>query len=117
MLRVSHTDDDGGQRWTLCGYLAGPWVEELRGSWAQARRRAPLSRAIVDLTDVTFIDDAGERLLGEMERAGAEFVAAGVENKHVIASLKTEANRSLRRRLEDLCAPCGERAKPKEGNQ
>lgn len=107
MLRVSHTDNAGGQRWSLCGHLAGPWVDELRACWSHARRSAPRERAVVDLTDVTFIDEAGERLLAEMESAGTEFVAAGVENKHLLASLKEKGTRPLRRCIEHLGGPCG----------
>jgi len=90
MLRVSYSETADGQRWCLCGRLAGPWVEELRSCWQYARQRAPLARAIVDLKDVTFIDRAGESLLAEMETAGAELVAAGVENKHLVASLRNK---------------------------
>ena len=107
MLRVSHTDNAGGQRWSLCGHLAGPWVDELRACWSEARRGAPRARAVVDLTDVTFIDEAGERLLADMQRAGTEFVATGVENKHLLASLKDQGKRPLRRLMEHLGAGCG----------
>jgi hypothetical protein len=64
----------------------------------------------VDLKEVIFIDEAGERLLVEMEVAGTELVAAGVENRDVIATLKDGGSRSLRRRLEDLCTGRGDRA-------
>ena len=87
MLRVSYSDTAGGQRWSLYGRLAGPWVDELRSCWKYARDRAPLARAIVDLKEVTFIDQAGEALLAEMRSAGAELVAAGVENQHLLATL------------------------------
>jgi hypothetical protein len=117
MLRVSYSETADGQNWSLCGRLAGPWVDELRSCWAQARERAPLARAVVDLKDVIFIDESGEKLLAEMETAGAELVAAGVENRHVIASLRNGASRSLRRTLQDLCAHCGEGAAPKGGEK
>jgi hypothetical protein len=117
MLRVSYAETTAGQHWILCGRLAGPWVEELRSCWKQARERAPLSNAIIDLRDVIFIDEAGELLLGEMEIAGAELVAAGVENRQVIACLRDGASRSLRRRLEDLCACRAERGAPKGGDK
>jgi len=107
MLRVSYSDSVDGQRWQLCGRLAGPWVDELRRSWRQARQRAPLARAVVDLKDVTFVDEDGEALLVEMQGVGTEFIAAGVANKHLVASLRKGARRPLRRRLEDLCARCG----------
>jgi hypothetical protein len=115
MLRVSHTDNADGQRWSLCGCLAGPWVEELRAYWREVRRSTPRARAIVDLTDVTFIDEAGERLLADMQRADTEFVAAGVENKHVLASLRQQGKRPLRRLMEYLGATCGKPAKPNGG--
>jgi len=114
MLRVSYSETADGQRWILSGRLAGPWVDELRSCWQYARERAPLARAVVDLKEVTFIDDSGERLLAEMEIAGAELIASGVENKHLVASLRNGAESSLRRRLEDLCERRGEGATTKE---
>ena len=106
MLRVSYSEDAAGHRWHLCGRLAGPWVEELRSCWQHQRERAPRTRAIVDLRDVTFIDEAGERLLADMQNAGAEFVAAGVDNKELVAGLKTNGERALRRMTEDPGAGC-----------
>ncbi len=87
MFRVSYSDTAGTQRWSLHGRLAGPWVDELRSCWKQARERAPLACAIVDLKEVTFIDQAGERLLAEMRGAGAELIATGVAHKYLLAML------------------------------
>ena len=87
MFRVSYSDTADGQRWCLHGRLAGPWVDELRSCWKYARDRAPLARAIVDLKQVTFIDQAGETLLAEMRSAGAELIASGVEHQHLLATL------------------------------
>ena len=114
MLRVSYSDAADGERWSLCGRLAGPWVDELRSCWQRARERAPQAHAVVDLKDVLFIDEAGEGLLAEMKGAGAELVAAGVENKHLIATLRNGVARPLRRSLEDLCAGHKESATRKE---
>lgn len=117
MLRVSCSDTAEGQHWSLCGRLAGAWVEELRSCWLQARERTPHGRAVVDLREVVFVDEAGERLLAEMEVSGAELVAAGVENRDLVASLKKDAGCSLRRGLEDLGRCCGESAMPKRGDK
>jgi hypothetical protein len=106
MLRVSYSDASGEQRWSLCGALTGPWVDELRSSWRQARQRTPRAHAVIDLRDVTFIDEAGEELLEEMHRAGAELIAAGVENKDLIANLTQKNGKcTLRRRMEYLKRP------------
>jgi hypothetical protein len=55
-----------------------------------------LARAIVDLKEVTFIDQAGEKLLAEMRRAGAELIATGVEHQHLLATLDNHRSPSAR---------------------
>jgi len=87
MFRACYSDTADTQRWSLYGRLAGPWVDELRACWKQARERAPRARAIVDLKEVTFIDQAGEKLLAEMRGAGAKLIATGVEHQHLVARL------------------------------
>jgi hypothetical protein len=63
---------------------------------------------IVDLSDVTFIDERGETLLSEMRSAGAEFVAVGVDTRHLIENLKTRGERPLRRFVGPLTSRCGQ---------
>lgn len=93
MLRISFSDLFEGQRWSLCGRLAGPWVDELRACWQYARNQASRSHAVMDLRDVTFVDADGEDLLSEMRGAGVEFVASGVEMKHLLENLNTNNGR------------------------
>ena len=90
MFRACYSDSTGTQRWSLHGRLAGPWVDELRSCWKQARERAPLARPIVDLKEVTLIDQAGEKLLAEMRSAGAELIATGVAHQHLLAVLEKD---------------------------
>ena len=105
MLRICHS-----QQWTLCGQLAGPWVQELRSCWEHARGIAAGSASLVDLSDVTFIDEEGEKLLSEMRTAGVEFVATGVETRHLLENLKGRGEKSLRRMVgpwrNKLHSPC-----------
>jgi hypothetical protein len=61
---------------------------------------------LVDLSDVTFIDEAGEKLLSEMRSSGATFVAAGVETKHLVENLRVKGERSLRRVIVPRANPC-----------
>jgi hypothetical protein len=93
MLRICYSDTAGGQSWKLCGQLAGPWVEEFRACWRHARKIAPRSHAVVDLNDVTFIDESGERLLSEMRNGGVEFIARGVETRHLLDNLQPHGNK------------------------
>ena len=103
MLRISYSDAGAQQRWNLCGRLAGPWVNELRACWQHGRSLAPRMPGVVDLSDVTFIDESGETLLSEMRSDGAEFIAAGVETKYLLKHLKNKGERPLRR----ITAPLG----------
>jgi hypothetical protein len=102
MLRITHAQTEAERRWTLCGQLTGPWVVELRACWERSRRVAAGARTVVDLSDVTFIDESGERLLSQMRSEGAEFVAAGVDTKHLLKNLRTKGERPLRRCIAPL---------------
>ena len=97
MLRITHARTETEQRWTLCGQLTRPWVAELRASWEHDRQVGVNARTVVDLRDVTFIDESGEKLLCEMGTHGVVFIAAGVETKHLLKNLKGKGERPLRR--------------------
>jgi len=57
---------------------------------------------VVGLKEVTFIDEAGEQLLREMQSAGADLVSKGVEDKHLPTILKNDGGRSVRGGIEYL---------------
>lgn len=118
MLRITQAQTETEQRWTLCGQLTGPWVAELRACWEHGRQVAAGAQIVVNLSDVTFIDESGEKLLSEMRRAGAEFVAAGVATKHLLKNLRTRGERPLRRRIAPLTNGCEKSGiTTNEGNQ
>ena len=110
MLRITHAQTETEQRWTLCGQLTRPWVAELRACWEHGRQVGANARTVVDLSDVTFIDESGEKLLSEMGSDGAEFIAAGVETKDLLKNLKAKGERPLRRFIgpsANHCEKCG----------
>jgi hypothetical protein len=88
MLRISNRTTADEVRWVLCGRLAGPWVGELRSNWDKAREWSRGRRHVIDLSDVTSIDERGEALLRELKDEGAEFFATGVYTRHLIDNLK-----------------------------
>ena len=88
MLRITITDGPAEQRWILQGRLVAPWVAELETSWKHSHHRCDVRKCIVDLSDVTLIDDRGEKALRVMSRAGAEFIACGVYSKHVVELIR-----------------------------
>jgi anti-anti-sigma regulatory factor len=60
------------QRVRLEGRLAGPWVDELARVVSSTRR--PAARVVLDMSDVTFADRNGVRLLQALRREGIELV-------------------------------------------
>ena len=89
MLKITITETATEMRWTLQGRLVAPWVRELRKSWAAANQTRERRTSVVDLNDVTLIDEGGEKLLRTMAREGVQFIANGVSNKHFLEELQT----------------------------
>lgn len=90
MLRITITDGPAEQRWILQGRLIAPWVAVLETSWKRSHHRRHALKCVVDLSDVTLIDDQGEAALRAMSRAGAKFIACGVETRHVVELIKSQ---------------------------
>jgi hypothetical protein len=91
MLRITATES----KLTLHGQLAGPFVAELESAWNK-------SLTVVDLSEVTFVDEAGARVLCAMKEAGVRFVARGVDTKHLLDELQRKTAPPLRRCLSWL---------------
>jgi len=97
MLRITIADEAQEQRWTLQGRLSGPWVAQLKSNWEKSHGLNGNRKCVVDLTDVTFVDLNGERVLATMMKEGAEFIATGVYTKHLLEMLEKRRYRWMRK--------------------
>ncbi len=88
MLRITVHDNPQALTFQLEGKLAGPWLRELEECWNRTLVRQHKLILRVDLTGVTFIDDAGKACLAVMHRQGAEFVAADCMTKGIVAEIR-----------------------------
>jgi anti-anti-sigma regulatory factor len=88
VLKITTSENPTEMRWILHGRLVGPWIGELRTHWKRQARNRKGRTCVVDLSDVTFIDKRGERLLRAMSKEGAQFIAKGLYIKHVLEGLK-----------------------------
>jgi hypothetical protein len=70
----------------------GAWVRELEGCWRQATATQSAPRVIVELTDVSFVDEEGGELLKLMAASGAELVAVDMLMKAIVEEI-TEGGR------------------------
>ena len=91
MLRITVHEDGTLWRLQLSGRLDGAWVAETENAW----RSASVSgrRLEIDMREVTWIDEAGRRLLQAMYQAGARFIAKGVAMEALIEEITGNAAR------------------------
>jgi anti-anti-sigma regulatory factor len=77
MLRISVVNDPTTTRLKLEGKLAHEWVREAEKAWAAIGKMNGRIEIVVDLMDVSFVDDSGHQLLAAMRHAGSELVGSG----------------------------------------
>ena len=97
MLRITITDTPTEQKWVLQGLLAIPWASELWANWTKARNAREGRQCVVDLQDVTFIDQSGESVLLAMMTEQVRFVASGVCTKQLLEDLQGRITHPLRK--------------------
>lgn len=73
MIRIFQADDDNGVTLRLEGKLLRPWVADVRTHCVRTLREAACVR--LDLSRLSFVDDAGEESLRELVSMGFEIVA------------------------------------------
>lgn len=98
MLRIVTEETGGERKLVLYGQLAGPWVAEFQSAWAT---ECGVSGCLIDITEVTFVDDAGAMVLCEMKASGVQILASGIDTTHLLAEENGDAA-DLRRCLSWL---------------
>lgn len=97
VLKITMTETPAERRWVVQGRLVGPWVSELRTTWKRTHGGQDQRICIIDLSDVTFIDKGGERLLRALAKKGAKLIATGVYIQHVLEEVKNSCTPSAER--------------------
>ncbi len=87
MLRIFSEQRGTTYRLELHGTIAGEWVEVLERHWREILDGAPSARVTVGVSNVAFIDTAGEELLQRMAEHGVEFDGDGLMNRYVIEKI------------------------------
>jgi hypothetical protein len=70
----------------------GAWARELESCWRQATTAQPPPRILVELTDVSYVDEEGGKILKLMAAAGVELIAIDVLMKALVEEI-TEGGR------------------------
>ncbi|HLX08902.1 MAG TPA: hypothetical protein VKY89_13695 [Thermoanaerobaculia bacterium] len=90
MLRITTQHKPEEFRFRLEGKVSGPWVDELERSWYAVTQAVRGGHVLVDLSEVTFIDAEGKKLLAWMHEQGAEFLCAGCMTRGIVDEIKRE---------------------------
>jgi len=104
MLRITIVDTPAEQRLVLYGKLVGPWIGELQRVWENLRQQLGNRHSVIDLNEVTLIDDSADQLLATMLEQGAELVARGMADRWLIQALKAGKTRLAVRSLRPRAA-------------
>jgi ABC-type transporter Mla MlaB component len=92
-LRIAVERGAHVQTWILQGSLAGQNVDELATCWNATRIDRTDKTCVVDLVDMTSVDERGEAQLLEMMNEGVRFVGRGVYTTSLLASLSERHQR------------------------
>ena len=84
MVRITFEEHPAGVTMRVQGRLVAQFAEEAKQSIV--RRKLP-AELVVDLSDVTFADSAGEEALRWLSGLGAKFVADGSYSLHLCERL------------------------------
>lgn len=88
MLRITTQDIAGNVGLFVEGRLAGESVGELERCWRRAEAGDSPIPAVVDLTNVCFIDTHGKQLLTQMHQHGIKLIGNGLMSKFVIDEIE-----------------------------
>ena len=84
MLRITATTSDKVVL-KIEGRLVGPWVDELKKTvW---RSDGSPGRLEIDVEDLTFADDEGEKTLSWLHKMGARFQGRGLFSEYLFERL------------------------------
>ncbi len=92
MFRIEFRDSSEDFTIRIEGRIAAEFADEIRT--LVARRNLP-TVVVVDISDVTFVDDIGEEVLRWLARIGARFVANNFYSRHVCEALHLPLGRKV----------------------
>jgi len=76
----------------LAGALAGDWALEFQRCWMSATETRCVSKIVVDLSNVTFVDQVGKGLLSRAMKQGTELLASDILIKSIVEEIAKESS-------------------------
>ena len=95
MLRIAVADGIAERRWVIQGRLVEPWVSELEKAWETSCRLRDERKCVVDLADLTAVDERGEKVLKAMKESGAVFEGCGLYTSQLVEDIDCHCKERL----------------------
>ena len=95
MLMITELHNADTFTFKLEGTLAGDWAVEFERCWRSVTASSRVSRIVVDLAGVTFVDDTGKELLGLMMKEGAELISRDILMNSIVEEIARESSPTL----------------------
>jgi anti-anti-sigma regulatory factor len=92
MLMITEQHDADGVIFKLAGALAGDWAIEFERCWRRTTGSNGASHIVIDLAEVTFVDEIGKVLLSLMVKSGAELLAHDILMKSIAEEIAQESS-------------------------
>jgi anti-anti-sigma regulatory factor len=86
MIRITAQQESSATRLFLEGKLAGRCVDELDKCWQTCSSGEPA--LLVDLTNVSFVDEQGKELLARMHNRGIKLFSTSLMTKCLIEQIE-----------------------------
>jgi anti-anti-sigma regulatory factor len=88
MLKITIRETPEELAINLSGRVAGAWVAELEQVWKELAPRRNHREVLLDLRDVTYVDEGGKQILRQIEHeTGAELIATTPWTRHLVAEI------------------------------
>jgi hypothetical protein len=94
MLKISIVENPSQIRLVLEGKLVVPWLDELRPACEKAKSYLGDRELVVEVKNLTAINQAGENVLLELMKEGVKFRGSGVFTKHMLKQLARRVDRN-----------------------
>ena len=92
MLMITEQHEANVLIFKLAGALAGDWANELERCWRKATGSTEASHIVIDLAEVTFVDEIGKALLSLMVQDGVALVAHDILMKSIVEEIAQESS-------------------------
>ena len=97
MLKISIVENRTQRRLVVEGKLVAPWADELRPACEKAKADLGERELVVEVKNITTINQAGENVLLELMHDGVKLRGFGVFTKHMLKQLALRVDRTIRR--------------------